>query len=224
MTTPEMHTAVKQHLDKTTALELPVFETVEIDFWLNEAIRKFVKTRYSGVNPKRESFEETEKRTNDLRTLINTTSISAGQSETFPNGTPFTLPSEYWFAIQEEATIAEGAVTLGRFGITECTYDEYRQKLDDPFSEHILHYGAAKPIKLFDTTQVELVSDGNYTISHYHLTYLKKPTEVEHTAPVNCNLPEHTHDEVVKLAANMMLENIEQPRYQSHMNEVNTME
>ena len=39
-------------------------------YWLNEAQERIIKTRYSGVNPKGESFEESQKRTDDLRTLI----------------------------------------------------------------------------------------------------------------------------------------------------------
>jgi len=44
------------------------------------------------------------------------------------------------------------------------------------------------------------------------------------TVHVTINLPVHTHDEIVKLAVNMALENIEQPRYQTHAVEVSTME
>jgi hypothetical protein len=38
------------------------------------------------------------------------------------------------------------------------------------------------------------------------------------------DLSEHTHDEIVKLAANMILENIKSPRYQTHTREVNRTE
>ena len=38
--------------------------------FINEAIDKFYKTRYSGINFKAQGFEQTEKRIDDLRTLI----------------------------------------------------------------------------------------------------------------------------------------------------------
>lgn len=38
--------------------------------FINEAIDKFYKTRYSGVNFKAQGFEQTQKRIDDLRTLI----------------------------------------------------------------------------------------------------------------------------------------------------------
>jgi hypothetical protein len=224
-----MHTNVKLELDKSSALELPSFEPEEIDFWLNMAIRKFVKTRYSGLNSKKQGFEQSQKRMDDLRTLVASdviASITLGGGS-YPNSRLHLLPSDYWFALQEEAALyitSTGATP--RVGILECTIDEYRQKIDDPFSEHKLHYGTAKPLRIFKDDYVELITDGNYSTTTYYLTYLKSPATVDNVpaGTTDCDLPEHTHDEVVKLAANMMLENIEQPRYQTHMNEVNTME
>ena len=231
-----MHQNVKLELDKTSALELPAFEPEEIDYWLNMAIRKFVKTRYDGLNTKRTGFEQTQKRIDDLRTLISTyTDTSPSASTTFvaSGGYSSDLPvvgsgvgdQDYWFALAEDVNIVVSTVE-SRVGITECTLDELRFRLDNPYSEHILHYGSAKPLRIFNADSVELIGDGNYTIDDYHLTYLRMPVTVDNVpvGTADCDLPEHTHDEIVKMAASMMLENVEQPRYQSHMNEVNTME
>lgn len=236
-----MHIGVKQELDKTSALELPSFEPEEIDFWLNNAIRKFVKTRYSGNNPKGQSFEETQKRIDDLRPLLSkyfavndqgTMGILADGSLVYPNSYYIMLPIEdstyggedYWITIQEEVTISYSSSSYNA-GIVECTHDEYRQKIEDPFSEHIIHYGKAKPLRLYLGDYVYLITDGTYVLEDYILTYLRKPAEVQVTATaVDCDLPEHTHDEIVKLTVDMMLENIEQPRYRTHTVEVATME
>jgi hypothetical protein len=218
MTIANMHIGVKLELDKTDSLELAAFEPEEIDFWLNNAIRRFVKLRY-------DEFEHTQKRIDDLRTLTKHDADITPYVSDYPNGYSFNLPSDYWFTLSEECKIKVTATEVeSRQGITECTLDEYSEKIEDPFSEHILHYQTAKPIRIYNVNSVELVSDGTYIANAYYLTYLKKPDEVSVTSPTDCNLPEHTHDEIVKLAANMMLENIEQPRYQTHSREVNTME
>ena len=231
MTRNEMHTALDLELDKTSALDLPVFLDTEKDYWLNSAIKKFVKTRYSGLNLKKESFEETQKRTDDLRTLLRHADLTlTAVGANYPNGyvgdmTSAVTPdlSDYWITIAEEAsiTVTESSVT-SRVGITQCSQDSYRQHIDDPFSEHILHYKTAKPLRLFYNNSVELISDGNYSIGTYYLTYIKEPNEVSST--IDCDLPEHTHDEIIKIATNMLLENIESPRMQTQAIEVATME
>lgn len=227
MTSTQMHTALDLELDKSSALDLPVFLDTEKDFWINSAIKKFVKTRYSGLNIKKQGFEETQKRTDDLRTLVKSanltlTSVGANWPNGYVNST--VIPTDYWLLLGEEATITVTSTSVAsRVGVTQTTQNEYRQKIDDPFSEHILHYATAKPLRLFYETSVELISDGNYSVDTYHLTYLKSPAEIE-LGVTDCDLPDHTHDEIVRMAASMMLENIESPRYPTHSGEVATME
>ena len=227
-----MHQNVKLELDKTSALELPAFEPEEIDFWLNMAIRRFVKTRYAGLNVRSTGFEQTQKRIDDLRTLVTHYSDNTSTSSDYPNGYKYQLPvadsgigdEDYWFTLGEESGITADDSPV--VGIIECTIDEYRARIDDPFSEHISHYGFPKPLRIFNGDSVELIGDGTYVYDTYYLTYLRSPATVDNVpaGTTDCDLPEHTHDEIVKLAASMMLENVEQPRYQTHMNEVNTME
>lgn len=285
-----MHIAVGLEVDKTAALELPAFLPEEKSFWLNNAIRKFTKTRYSGSNVKGKSFEENQKRIDDLRSIVVESqfvceelddTIISGDT-TLDNSWSLNTalnewPTDYWLTISEACLIypTNGGETH-RVGVVESTADELAFRLSDPLSEHILHYNTAKPLRLYTQNSVELITDGNYNVVMYYLTYLKKPQTIDvanvasgsivagvtygiyntdssyvtydsenyytgdtfigvsgtttytpsGTSTVNtaCNLPEHTHDEIVKLAASMMLENIEQPRYSTHMNEVGTME
>ncbi len=334
MTLDELHQIFKLELDKTAALELPAFLVEEIDDWLNNAIRKFVKTRYSGINVKREAFEQSQKRTDDLRTLVREQTLICTTGDVKPNSYIADLDSlsfTYWTALGEEGLIgyqsisdstsgvASGSLVSGqvykvitasvvhsgttysagdyfvastttytgsgscvlqsqrRVSIKETTIDEYSKQLDDPYSDHILHYDDANPLRLFYQDTVELIGDGNYGVVRYYLRYLKAPqtigistdvatgsiaagtlyevrnsdtsyvtyngsnysngetflgvvgvttyTEsVASTVHITIDLPVHTHDEIVKLAVNMTLENIEQPRYQTHMVEVSTME
>jgi len=282
----QFHTAVKLHLDKSSGLELPAFEPEELDFWINTGIIKFVKTRYSGLNVKGEAFEQTQKRIEDLRTLVKEVTISCsdpGDSTLYkPNARLATLPDDYWLTLGEDVTLTVNGSTI-RTGIHQITSDRYAPLIDDPYSPHILHYNKAKPLRLFHGTNVELIGDGNYTITSYHLRYLKVPLfvtakvyaadttssgEIEPgvtytvagTGGINYNgtvvstgssfvgvngvktwtvssgvptvsrslsntdLPEFIHDEIVKTAVHMLLENIEQPRYQTHTIELGTME
>lgn len=47
-------------------------KSMDTEWWLNKGLEKFWKTRYSGLNPKSTSFEQDQKRIDDLRTLVST--------------------------------------------------------------------------------------------------------------------------------------------------------
>jgi len=234
MTISEMHTAFKLELDKTSALELPAFEPEEVDFWLNLAIRRFVKNRFLGENQSG-GFEESLKRLEDLKTLVleeDLTGVNLVASTIKPNSylaDTTALTYEKWFIVGEEVeisftTLETGNTTTKRQGVIQCNSNTYRAHIDDPYSEHFLHYEEARPLRLVYQDYVELVTDGNYTITDYYIRYLRKPIAVSLLLAVDCDLPEHTHDEVVALSVSMALENIEQPRYQSYLNELNKVE
>jgi hypothetical protein len=105
----EMHNEFKVGLDKTDSLNVPNFEPEERDLWLNKAQHRFILQRYGGTNPKRESFEETEKRSNDLREVIVNDELSPlpfDSSVNKPNSVFVDLndtTNTYWFAVNEEA-------------------------------------------------------------------------------------------------------------------------
>jgi hypothetical protein len=201
--------------------------TTDIFYWLNQAIIKFVKTRYSGINFKGESFESSQKRIDDLRTLVTEVALTPVVGINKPNCWIAIIPSDYMFTVGEEVTISyvnsnNDTISL-REGVTETTNNTYRQEIDNPFSGYILLYGEAQPLRLYYSTYVELITDGNYDITMYYLRYISQPNVISLTSS-SSNLPSITHTEIVKLAVSMYLENIKNPRYQSYLNEINTME
>ncbi len=284
MTITEMHTNLKLELDKTDSLDSVGFEDEELDYWLNSAIRSFVKTRYKGSGSG-EAFEQNQKRIDDLRTLVVEEQLDITRGTTDddkPNSYTASLSSltaTYWFTSSEEVdilyqsgttTVITGSLTVGSYylvsgtgtvtqntveyvdgdyfkaaenanwttdgtneiflctkvrqGISETTSDTYRQEIDNPYSEHVLEDNKAKPLRLFKNTDVELITDGDYGVFYYYIRFIQEPTEVVLSTVTNSDLPEHTHDEIVKLAANMILENTGNPRYQTHSREVNRTE
>ena len=61
-------------------------------------------------------------------------------------------------------------------------------------------------------------------ITTYFLTYLKNPSEIKSGDGGDCELADHTHLEIVRMAVVEALENVEQPRYQSSKIELNEIE
>lgn len=208
--------------------------------FINEAIDKFWKTRYSGLNFKQRGFEQDQKRTDDLRTLVTKhtykdTDITKVNQEEYT----VTLPDDYVILLGDTAGIspADGVINncwekdaLGNYKIKysdtiEGTIETVDRIKENSLSEYRLKYTKAKPIRLIQDNTITLYTDGNYKVAEYTIEYLKKPSKVDlKTNPTDeyTDLPSHTHMEVVKLAVQLILATL--PNYNVYSNEVNSME
>jgi hypothetical protein len=227
MTLTQMHIEFKVGLDKTDSLNYPNFEPEEIDLWLNRSQDRFVKQRYTH-DPKGETFEETQKRTDDLRTIVTEITLppSAIQTPTKPNGILFDLPNGivggptiYWFAINEECDIryadCNGSWVTERTGVYALQHNDYNKVIDDPFNKP----SQGVILRLMHGTWAELLTDGSFTITSYYLRYLREPIRLDiiNFPAVDCELADHTHEEIIAGAVTLALENIASPRFQSHI-------
>ena len=208
--------------------------------FINEAIDKFWKTRYSGINFKQRGFEQDQKRTDDLRTLVTkhtyeNEDISKVNQEEYK----VTLPDDYVILLGDTAGIspADGVINncwekdaLGNYKVKysdtiEGTIETVDRIKENSLSEHHLKYTKAKPIKLMQNNTITLYTDGQYKVAEYTIEYLKRPSKVTLVGtPTDeyTDLPAHTHMEIVKMAVQLILGTL--PNYNVYSNEVNTME
>jgi len=225
MTPREMQSAFELEYNKYDSKDMT--ESHIIFYWLNQAQEREVKTSYSGVNSKGESFESSQKRIDDLRTLVKEEKINITSLGTKPNSVIGVLPIDYWFKLGDEVDIEYTNIntitTIKRTGLTDCTVDTYNRQISDPYSPHRLHYDDAKPLRLFYKNQVEIITDDSYSVNYYYLRYLKKPNKIDLKGS-SCELPEHMHSEIVTKAVNLYLETTGNNRYQSNKIELNTNE
>jgi hypothetical protein len=211
MTITEMHLALDVAIDSIATLAYPGMEPEEKDIFLNRAIERFVKTRYSGYNPKNESVEQTQKRIDDIRTLVvrNASSNSAvtqlNASEwtyDLPDGTP---DPKYFLLLRSNLLINKdecGNDTTGRrIFLRQVTHDQLEDFLDDPY--HKPDFNEA--FLLFEGNKIHIITNGLYDVEAINITYLTFPVQVNITTPTNCDLPEHTHQEIVDIAVRLYI-------------------
>ena len=239
MTRDQMHEELKFLLDKVDSSASPLFLPREMDRLLNISQDKFITKRAFGNNTRRTSFEEDQKRRDDLRTLIHSVDLQpVVTAETArvvkPMGQLFILPLDYRHAINEEVIAAdiESLASPERSGVTPITHDRYNKIVDDPFNKpsgktfYRLDYGDNGGIGYGINSQnrlvVEIISTPEYQVMTYILRYIKQPVDI--SSKNNCVLPPHTHREIVRMAVLEALESIESPRYQSSKIELNEIE
>jgi len=225
MTRSQMHSELKFLLDKVDSSAAPLFLTDEMDRLLNISQEKFIAKRAFGNNPRRTTFEEDQKRRDDLRTIVGNTVITnfSTSEHSKPNSVLITLPADYRHSVNEEVVFVNGE----RVGVKPITHDRYNKIIDDPFNKphkntvYRLDYGGDGDTNI---AYVELITANlaDSTILEYHLRYIENPPQIG--ADQDCVLADHTHREIVRMAVVEALEGIESPRYQSSKIELNEIE
>lgn len=211
----------------------PTTNTTE--YFLNAGLDKFWKTRYSQNNPKVKGFEQIQKRIDDLRTLV--AEVTLVPDTTSKDLYTVTIPEDYVILLGDTAGISpadgytdpcweldsDGNYVIHYSDVLEGSIETIDRIKENSLSEYHLRYTKAKPIRLLSGNEIKLYTDGKYKVSTYILHYLRKPHYIDiHTEPFKeyTDMPEHTHLEIVKLAAQLYIENQANPRYNSYTQEV----
>ena len=201
-------------------------------YWLNQAVSKFIKTRFNGSAPHYTSYEQNEKRTIDLSKLISSKTYTDFTVNTNTNYESYTIdyPQDFMFTLNEDVNIASKDINNPYnldTCVFECTSDSFMYRVNNSLTDFHYRHHRARPLRIRTNNGVSLLTDGNYKISKYTLGYLRKPTEITLDNPLNeyTDFPDIIIPEIVKIAAEMYIENKNiQQRYQTLVNEVNTQE
>ena len=65
--------------------------------------------------------------------------------------------------------------------------------------------------------QIEIYTDSTFFVDTVHIRYIRTPDDI--SADQDCQLANHTHQEIVNMAVDLLLESISDPRYKSHQAE-----
>lgn len=222
-------------------------------YWLNQAVVKFTKDRFNGNAPKRTSYEQNEKRTRDLINLWRQHIINIDgngdwrlgddlpiwltiedvpkeeiiqEHETF-TAYSYIYPSNMMYALSEDVVISdlkdENKMDTCVF---ECTADNFMYRINNSLTDFHYRHHRARPLRIRTQTGFQLLTDGNYKIHKYILGYLKYPEEITPYNPLKeyTDFEDNVWYEIIKIAAQMYIENQSSPRYKTLTQEVLTQE
>lgn len=213
-----MHLEFKFEMDKLDSLNYPNFLSTEIDLLLNKAQDRIVKQRYGGNNAFKESFEETQKRSEDLKSITVNSILTpaANASDNIDVNAYFvTLPTDHWFIVQERCNISypdcHNAAVTDLVEVRPISHSEFSKVIKDPFKRP----NTSKVLRLMENKRVELIVASGVTIGTYRLRYIKEPVRVSLTGLVDCELSSHLHSEIINGAVLIALEGVEAKRNQT---------
>ncbi len=186
---------------------------------LNYSISRYIKDRYLSGPTMKANVQEIQYRADDLRNLIvPNVDVRLVAALTGYANHQVELPENYMFYIRSDSKIKRSvAPAMSEFEWTPnrvANYDEIDKIVTTPTNKPILR----KPVIVFnantDSEFLTVFYDQYTEISDVMLTYLRQPRllvlEVSDNASETdtCELAVHTHEEIVKLAVGMYIDEL----------------
>jgi hypothetical protein len=216
MTVNEMLESFLVYYDRITSFSAPGYEAAEKLLFLNNAQNDFIKDRMFGQNFQPPAFEDNQRRVADLHTLINRWGLVYSGNDTL-GWRSYTLPTVFMFFIK---AIAVGTRTnypvISSSENFECDYIK-QENIMKFTSSSVNKTHFIKPVVYIADGHIQVMGDRFTTISALTLQYLRKPTVLVENG--TCDMPEHTHQEIVDMAVRQALQAIQDPRWQSSVTE-----
>ena len=94
--------------------------------------------------------------------------------------------------------------------------DDIFKLLTDPFNTTKF----SSPLTTIMGDYINIYTSDIFIIDKVKITYIRKPREISLSLDVSCELPVHTHREIVDMTISSILEGINDPRYATHQKEV----
>lgn len=204
--------------------------TVDSLYWINQAVAKFVKLRFNGDFVHKTSFEQTEKRREDLINLFTTCSYKAIEPDkVYSDYDIYSVeyPSDFLYILNEDITISDlKGEHVTNTHVFECTRDSYMHRINNSLTDFHYIRHKARPLRIRTNEGCELLTDKQYKIQSYTIGYLRKPKIITLNDPSieYTDFNDNVMYEIIKIAAQMYIENVQDKRYETITNEVNTQE
>ena len=201
-------------------------------FWLNQAVAKFYKQRFNGDFIHDTSYEQTEKRREDLINLYKSIQYSKDdmtidQSQPSYDSFKVIYPKDFQFALNEDVIISDknGEHKMNTC-MFECTSDSFMYRVNNSLTDFHYRFHRARPLRVRLKDGCLLLTDKQYDVDTYVLGYLRKPKEITLDNPFDeyDDFQDIIIPEIIKIAAQMYLENKKDERYKTITQEVVTQE
>lgn len=139
----------------------------------------------------------------------------------------YLYPKNMMFALNEDIIISDiNGENQTDACVFECTADSFMYRVNNKLTDFHYRFHKARPLRIRTRRGFRLLTDKKYKIDSYTLGFLKIPDEITNKDPYKdyTDFEDYTWQEIVKIAAQMYIENQSDPRYKTITAEVLTQE
>lgn len=223
----EMQYDIRQKVNRLGTNQNQNLRIPEVDWKINEAIGIYIKAIAQPRIPNHLGFETSQRSTDDIRTLV-VDDLPLSVTKVDDYSYVATLPSDYQFFVSGRAVISNDACGSKTARAIPHQHDD--RATEDSFVNS--SYEWSEVVIHFYKGGIKIFTDGTFTITEFRLDYIKKHPYVHNAQDVlpgntytnlrgevltgsqDCELPEHTHVEIVDLAVLSIATDLQLPDYQ----------
>jgi len=218
MTVQDMHYDFKKKYNKVDSQQNENLLIPEIDWTLNEAMNLFIKIIAQPRLVSYTGFEKNQRTIDDIRTLVKNNQCFNVSNNVLP------LPNNYLHFIKGYTLLSKEGCTpdeqennsRNRFKKARLFITKHNDLFEEnTFTKSSFEWGEVNA--LFFDGGLRFYTDNTFTIKECCLSYIRKPLYIHNainfytgtyslpsgiilTGSQNCELPEHTHSEIVDIA------------------------
>lgn len=141
-------------------------------------------------------------------------------------------PKDFLYVLNEDVVITDtNGGNKKDTCVFECTRDSFMYRVNNSLTDFHYRNHRARPLRIRNAEGCSLLTDKHYNIQQYTLGYLRKPEELVNSKlsseEYNKEYPDFSNEtmyEIIKMAAQMYVENQGEERYKSLTQEVLTQE
>lgn len=225
-----MHYNIRRKLNKVDSEQFRNLLIPEIDQVLNEAVDIFIGIVASPRYRTQLGFEKTQRSIDDIMPLVKSEHNEDNHYDVAND--MVSLPEDYRHYVSSYVLVSKGNCQA-KIDTTIIQHDDNAENN----SNHKSSFEWRKINAEFNANGVKFYNDGSFQINKFCISYIRKPefihnaedfSDTGYTLPSgtvlsgtkNCELPDHTHGEVVDIAVMLLSGELQNPGVQFHMSKL----
>ncbi len=222
-----MHYDFKTKVNKIDSQQYRNLRVPEIDWKLNEAYEIFVKSIAEPRYRNHLGFEVNQRTIDDIRTIV-VNNQTLAVTQTGINEYTATLPTQYMFFLSCYVNITKENCGTKKVRARVVQHDDTHE--ESSFDNSSFEWREVN-IRFYDGG-IKVFTDGTFTVDNIEINYIRKHAYIHNaqdflpsgtynlpdgtalTGFQNCELPEHTHREIVDIAVLITTGELQIPDYQ----------